>query len=272
MKNILSTIRYVFKNLHVVGLFALPAAVMLGLKYNNTNFMGFLFNLSDRENEPLLNIYRNFSLFPSLSVWGVLGFIALLTLSSCLLFSYTERHMKFGIRSFLKSFRSVNYALGVLFPALLVIIGIEELFSFLTALFINLFGLSASPVISVVIPLVFLLMMLAMFFLYTMLMMWVPVKMVTGYTHKDSLRYSIRLSQGRQVKFILGVAAPFLLVTPLLALTRRFFPAGIVNVAVFTLLYALVIAYIEVFLMLTYFDITGTERKDIEKKLFGRRF
>lgn len=266
MKNINSGVNYYFKNFFVISLFSLPVAIVFALKYNSSYFFDYILNLNSIGNSTLINIYSHFSLLPSLDILTVFLWSIMVICCFCLLFSYSERHMKFGIKSFVKSFKSINFSILAVLPAFITVVGLEELFSFMVALFVNLFSLSQSEIINFIFPLIFLFLIIILFLIYSVIALWIPIKMVTGYSNRDSIRYSIRLTQGRQISIMLGIAFPLIITCPIMIFLKQFSQAYVLNITVYVLCYLFIVGYLVSYLMVTYFYLSGTERKDIKKK------
>lgn len=267
MKNIIRGIKYFFGNFFIMFLFSLPIAVMFAVKYNNSFFYDYILNLSGMETSTIFKIYSHFSLLPEFEILKIVLWIIILLLCFCLMFSYTERHMKFGIKSFVKSFKSVNYSVLAVLPAFLTVMSFEELFSFLISLFIKLFGLSQNEIINILLPVVFVLFYMVLFLIYSIIALWVPIKMVTGYSNKDAIRYSIRLSQGKQFSIMFGIVFPIIVASPFMILLKIFSNIEFLNIAAYTLCYVFIIGYLVSYMMALYFDLSGLERKDIKKKI-----
>lgn len=268
MRIVNSSVSYYFKNFFVLSLFSLPVAIIFALKYDSSYFFDYLMNLTSIGNSTLASIYSHFSLLPSFDLLTVVLWPVISVCCFCLLFSYIERHMKFGIKSFVKSFKSINYSVLAVLPAFVTVIALEELFSFLISLFINLFSLSQSELIKYVIPLLFLFLMVVLFLIYSIIALWVPIKMVTGYSNKDSIRYSIRLTQGRQIPIIMGLAFPLIVTAPLMMLLKQFCPFDMLNIVFYVFCYMFILGYLASYIMAAYYKFSSTERKDIKKRIF----
>ena len=268
MKLISSALKYFFKNFLAIALFSLPAAIFFALKYNSTNFYLYLLNLGNLENASFFKIYSNFSLFPSFNILIILLWALILVLSFCLLFSYIERHMKYGIKSYLKSFKSINYCILVVSPVLFTFIAFEEIFAVFNSLFVKLIGLSTLSIKGLLMTLMFAFLLIILFLIFSLIALWVPTKMVTGYSHRDAARYSIRLSQGHQFKLMLGLFFPFVITAPLMMLLKSLSTIEIVNSFVYLLCYIFIIGFLASFVMTAYFSISGMERKDIKRRIF----
>jgi len=268
MKLINSTLSYFFKNFVAIALFSLPAAVFFALKYNSTSFYLYLLNLGNLETSSFIKIFSNFTLFPSFNILIILLWALVLILSFCLLFSYIERHMKYGIKSYLKSFKSINYCILVVSPAFFTVLAFEEIFAVLNSLFIKLISLSILSIKGVLMTMMFALLIIILFLIYSLIALWVPIKMVTGYSHRDAIRYSIRLSQGHQLRLMLGLLFPFVVTAPLMMLLKNYSHIEVLNSVVYGLCYIFIIGFLAAFAMTAYFAISGTERKDIKRKIF----
>lgn len=268
MKNIIQAIKYFFKNFFVLAIFALPAAVLFGLKYNASSFVDYLLNLNNIAQDTLGNIYFHFSLLPSFNVLSILGWLLAALLSFSLLSSYIERHMKYGIKSFFKAFTSLNYSILAILPTLITIVAFNELFAFLLAILINLLKLSPSSVVFYVLPAIYLLINVLLLTVSSFSAMWIPIKLITGYSNADAIRYSIRLCQSRQLGLIFGFAFPLFLMVPVMMVLKNFVPFDILNPIVYILFYIFMFGYYAAYIMVSYFDFSGTQRKDIVKKIF----
>lgn len=271
MKNIISTIKYIFKNFVVLGFFALPAALFFAFKYNDSFFLDYLINIQKISNNTLIDIYAHFSILPSFNLLVVFFWFSVLLFSFCLMFSYIERDMKYGIKAFWRTFNTINETLLVLITACITIFITVELLSFIQAVFVNLFKFSLSPAVPFILPTIYTLMNVLCLMIISMAVMWIPIKLITGYSNRDSLRYAVRLFQGRQFKLFIGLAFPMLVMSPLMLLIKTFIPAGVFSGIIYVIFYIFMLEYYAVFLMVSYFDFTGTYRKDIKTSLFKTR-
>lgn len=270
MKNILRTFKYLFKNIVPLAIFALPAALFFAFKYNSSYFLDYLLKIGEFSDKTLFDIYGHFSFLPSFNFFWLVFWLCALLLSFSLMLSYIERHMKYGIKSFFKSFTSINYTLLAVLPSAICIIGVAEVFSFLLAVLINLLKLSLSPIVPVILPIIYVLMNFLAFTVISVFAMWVPIKIITGYRNSDALRYSIRLFQGRQIKLFLGLVFPMVVASPIMMVIKAFATIEPINTIIYVLFYILLLSYYAVFVMVSYFDYTGTYRKDIKVPLFPR--
>ena len=257
-----------FKNIIVISLFTLPVAIFFALKYNSTQFYHYILNIGNMETSALIQIYSNFSLLPSFNLlmiflWGVLQILCV-----CLLVSYMERHLKYGIKSCLKAFKTVNYSVLVVAPAFITVICIEEFVSFLISLFVKLLSLSQSSLVGVILPVMYICFIVLLFLIYSTIALWIPIKMVTGYTNRDSIRYSIRMTQGRQFQIMMGLMFPFIVVTPVMIGLKHLSMIQGLNTAIYVFCYIFIFGYLLAYMMITYFNLSGIERKDCKKKLF----
>lgn len=268
MKNIISAIKYLFKNFVALGLFSLPVAVFFALKYNSTDFYYYLFNTIGSERGAFGQIYSHFSLLPSFNPLMILLWGVLLVLSFAISFSYIERHLKYGIKSPLKAVKSVNYAVPAVLPAFITVIFIEEVFAFINSLLVKLIGLSQSSIAGILLPCIYVLLTVLLFLIYSMISLWIPIKFVTGYSNKDAVRYSIRLTQGSQLSIMAGLIFPILITAPIMMLLKHFSTIEAVNTVVYLLCYVFIFSYLPAFMMSTYFNLSGLARKDIKKKIF----
>lgn len=267
MKIIISAIKYLFNNFIALSLFSLPLAIFFAVKYNDSNFYDYLLNIST-VGTSTLKIYSHFSILPSFNILMILLWSVLLICCLCLLFSFVERHMKYGIKSYIKTFKSINYCVLVLIPAFLTVVLMAEFFSFLISLIINLLSLSQSSLIGMIIILIYIFLMVILFLIYSVVSLWIPIKMVTGYTNRDSIRYSIRLTQGNQFKIMAGLIFPILITAPVMIVLKQLSDIEFLNTAVYVLCYIFIFSYLPSYMMTAYFKISGTERKDIKKKIF----
>ena len=270
MRMLGQALKYLFRNFYVIALYALPASIAFALKFNHSSFLEYLFNLSREQNRTLLEVYAEFSLLPLQSLWLCLLWSVAVIVTFCLMFGYTERHMKYGVRDLWRPFKSVNFSVLTIAPAFIVIVVIEELFAFFCALFINLFSLSQGAFIIVLLPMIYGLMMCLLFLAYALIALWMPVRMLTGYTNRDAIRYSIRLSSGRLMRTMVGLMFPLLVTSPFMLILHRFSTLRALNVVFYVLCYTFIAGYIVAYTMTVYFSLTGAERKDIKPNIFKK--
>jgi len=274
MKGIFSAVKYVFVNIIFYGFLTLPLALLLALKFNGAGYTDFLFRLSESENKTLMHYYSRFSLLPGfeipsvINVFLIVSFIVLGVLTFSVAFAYMERHLKYGIKSVKKAFVNINHTFLTIFPAIFFLLIFEELIALIAALFANLFNVAGYSGVGLTMPFILIGMMVLSFYFLSMFAFYVPIRLFTGYTTRDSVRYSIRLASGSHTKTVLALFLPFFAVSVLTHAFALFCGVQTINMLVSVICYIFLLNYIPAYLMTKYMSLSGMERKDFIPKLF----
>ncbi len=272
MKYIFGAFQYVFKNFLFLFGFALIPSYFLTLTVNfdtvSKVFDSFFQLKTDLD---FLTIFQFLS--PNVSSrwpFGVICFATTLIFLP-LLFGFIEKHMRIGSRSLKGLAARFNYNFLATFSILLICAVLYELWALITAGLLFAESVILGGIVCYVVAVITFLGMLAlMSYLFSLLLMWLPCKLITGYNAMDALSYGNNLGTGRGGKLFLSLFLPVLagLALQVLAIwlgeTVRF---SFIGFAAMEIVFLIMILYSASLMFVAYFDATGEERMD-KKKIF----
>ena len=177
----------------------------------------------------------------------------------------------FGSRSLKGLAARFNYNFLATFSILLICAVLYELWALITAGLLFAESVILGGIVCYVVAVITFLGMLAlMSYLFSLLLMWLPCKLITGYNAMDALSYGNNLGTGRGGKLFLSLFLPVLagLALQVLAIwlgeTVRF---SFIGFAAMEIVFLIMILYSASLMFVAYFDATGEERMD-KKKIF----
>ena len=271
MKYTAKTINYNLKNLLYVFPLAILPAFFLSLTLAREDvlsvsekvLLGKFSSITFQELFQAITLF-NFASWETV-VAGVLGVVALVVCVA-LLMAFTDKHMRFGKRTFNGLFSKLNDNLLSTFGFTLLLLLIYELWTVLLTAVLMLCLLLPPPILYVVVPLAFVLMHVAFTYVVSLVYLWVPCMQITGLHPFEALRYAFLLCESIQVR-IIGVQTLSMLVAEgaIMAATLLLPSVWVASVAVATLLYAMMILQFCVRMQVVYFDREQIERADLKK-------
>lgn len=259
-----------FRAFGILSLACLPAAVMLGVftkpmaslsycvPYSETYVRGFreIFWL-------IFNRYATRYVYPLPLIFLALVF------SVSLAMSVIEKHFRVGKLMLKAPLKQVNnYFLPVLISlAILALIlllygliqtGALTLLHFLISGrgYPNVLNLALAAALSLG------LFVLAMFVALSA-MYWTPHMVIYGFSFRDAAAASSRLIDGKSGGLLCGLLVPYLIVAVLQSVIS-FIGLVYVRMALAVVLYLFLILYVVVYIMISLFDLSGMERRDIK--------
>ena len=196
----------------------------------------------------------------------VLTFISLFVLLCAItvLVATIDRHMRIGELKFRNPFRRLNENFWVVFPILLVLIIVKEVFDILALLFVYLW-------ISVTTGTTTLILMIASFvvvygvfcLLMSFCVMWIPHTFNTGLSTPKTFSSSVKLAKGKVLSLTLMIVLPALIIS-VVNLAGIYF-GGVVNMVSSTITYFVLTVYLSVLIYVAYYDAMGIDREDLKK-------
>lgn len=211
MKVIFGSMKYIFKNFWYVLPCAILPAVFLALSIDYINIEKYVHAFFS--GDPRLNFLDLFC------VWNVFHFHSALSavysvcaifcavLFASFLFPLVEKHMRLGRRTpngMWTGFK--NALLPVLGIALLYFVIYEIFVIVLAALLFAVSAIHNTAVVYLLSVVVYLALFFALFYVAVAFYLWLPCKLMTGFSVYDSFRYSYRLAVGERVKLMLSFA------------------------------------------------------------------
>lgn len=261
MKYGLITIKYLKKHFLKLLPFVLLPALALAFTNNIASFVRFFFNFDANANN-VWTIYSFFTVVGAKS-WSM-GIMAILVLMffECLLFGGIDRHLKVGKFSYGKSFSALNETVMIVVPCLLILVVAFELVAFLTAVIIYFFQI-VMPAIAIFGGIIFTiaiytgLMMLLIQFL-----MVIPAVLVVGYPIKDACVFSTKMVSGKTKETMLLVLI-LMGASIILSAVASLFASAFILFVVDALIYIFLMMFVTVYIMVTFFDLSGETRRDL---------
>jgi hypothetical protein len=195
------------------------------------------------------------------------------------LFGLSEHKMRvgnYGLRNLFQSFfQRMNFSVTALIVPFALICALYAVWLFISACVLVFFEFICFKLIgSAALSMVFVaLSSVSLYFLLiwmlSLLLLWPPVTLVSGYGVADSWFYQLRLLEGRLFKFAAAIALVFFING---ALTASFglFLGRYAMAAVSAVCFTFTIIYLIGLSMTAYFNLSGTPRKDIKTKYYLR--
>jgi hypothetical protein len=271
MKYTLKTMQYNAKNFfYVFPLVIVPAFVLAFTLAREDIFAivekiqsGAFADISFKEIFQAVSIF-NFATWETI-IAGTLGVIALVVFGS-LLMAFTDKHMRFGKRTFNGLFGKLNDNLLSTFGFTMLLFFIYELWTILLAAGLKICLQADITLMLIVVPLLVLAMHLLLTYAISFVYLWLPCMQITGFRPFEALRYAFILCEPIQWRIVLSQAISLLLAEAAITLVTLYVPGTpIVSIAVATVCYALVILQFCVRMQIVYFDREQIERADLKK-------
>ncbi len=259
-----STIRYVIRNFFYLALFALIPAVLFTMFLTPVSQIQLLRNL--RNGAVIENwfedayVYLSFINFNRIWMW-LLSFLVL-TVTSGITIAATEQHMALGVRR-KNVFRLLNDSILLILPYVLFCLVLYEV---LAMTFSGLIVLASMLFSGTVLFVITLLLLIALGALTVVCAAYsictVPCMLEEGYSFGTAVGYSISLVSGHLWKTCISLFICYLCTFAVEAVTVFFAEKAFYAVRFCALLFWFV--YLPAFSVRKYFELTGSERKDLE--------
>ena len=196
---------------------------------------------------------------------GTLGVIALVVFGS-LMMAFTDKHMRFGKRTFNGLWAKLNDNLLSTFGVTMLLVAIYELWTLLLTSLIMLCLLLPFGLACVFSGVVLVGMHVVLMYLISLGYLWLPCMQITGFRTFEALRYGFILCEPVQFKIIGAQTLSMLLAEIAIVAVTLWLPgAQLVSVLVTTGLYALLILQFCVRMQIVYFDREQLERADLKR-------
>lgn len=271
MKYTFQTIKYNFKNF----LYVFPLAILPAFCLSFTIAREDIFSVAQKTLSGEFSTITFTELFQAVSIFnfaswetaiaGVLGIIALVVCVS-LLMAFTDKHMRFGKRTFNGLFAKLNDNLLSTFGLTMLLLIVYEVWTVVLAAVLKLCLRLAPPILYVAVPLVLVLLHVVLTYVISLVYLWLPCMQITGFKPFEALRYGFLLCEPIQGKLIAVQTLSMLIAeAAVLAATLLLPSIWAVSVSVATLLYAMMVLQFCVRMQIVYFDREQIERADLKK-------
>ena len=267
-----NTFKYIVQNPRLILMSLIPA-VPLGFFATPSALIPFMFGYRPSAGRPLTMWGALTELFPMQNAFWLFLLVPVAFVFCAAIFGLSEHKMRVGNYGFRGFFQRMNFSVTALIIPFALLCALYVIWLFFTACvlaFIEFicFKLIGSAALSVTFVVIFsILLYLLMIWTASLLLLWAPASLVSGYGAMDSWYYQLKLLSGKLFKTASCIAVVFFvngaLVTTFGAFLKPYqmIPVNIVCFT-FTIIYSIGLA------MTAYFDLSGTPRKDIKKKYY----
>ncbi len=271
MKYTAQTIKYNIKNL----LYIFPLVILPAFFLSLTLAREDILSVTQKVQEGSFSTIEFWELFQALTLFnfaswetivaGVLG-VASLVVCVSLLMAFTDKHMRFGKRTFNGLFTKLNDNLLSTFGFTLLMFVFYEVWTLLFTAVLQLCLLLPQTVVYVVAPLVIVAMHVVLTYAISLIYLWLPCMQITGFRTFEALRYGFLLCEPIQGNIIWVQALSMLVAEAAIIAATLLLPSvWVASVVVATLLYAFLILQFCVRMQIVYFDRGQIERADLKK-------
>ena len=270
MRLIAGTFRYLIKNFLFIFVFAIIPSYFYAMSLEMNNIRALTQNLLSGEAPEFGQLFTFISFVYGRQWVFSLLCIALLIVCLPMLFGLIEKHMRIGIRSFRGIPGRFNTNVLPTIIVLFILLAIYELWALIASGLLYaetlLFGGVACTIVVVV---TYLALLALMCYIASVLLLWLPCQLITGYSFMDALSYSNQLYVGQKGGLFLAVYLPCAAGAVLELLFIGVFGPSNVQIPVFfvmELLFIVLLLYYCILMFVAYFRLTGEERADLRKK------
>lgn len=271
MKYTAKTIAYNTKNFFYVFPLVILPAIFLSLTLARADIVAMADKIAAGgwQDITFQEVFQAVSIF-NFASWGtvIAGFLGIAALVVCvaLLMAFTDKHMRFGKRTFNGLWAKLNDNLLSTFGVTMLLVAIYELWTLLLTSLIMLCLLMPFGLACVFAGIVLVGMHVVLMYLISLGYLWLPCMQITGFRTFEALRYGFILCEPVQFKIIGAQTLSMLLAEiAIIAVTLWLPGAQIVSVLVTTGLYALLILQFCVRMQIVYFDREQLERADLKR-------
>ena len=264
---------YVFKNFIFIFLFSLLSSYFLAFVQRGDRSASLIAGLfADGESVGFGEVFSFLSVF-SADGWAFsLTAVVLLAILLPMLTGFIERHMRLGVRSLKGMLSRFNYNFIACFRLLVIFLALYELWALLASGFIYLIVVLFNGILRGILAAVcFALAVVLACWIFSAVLLWLPVLQITGYRFVDAFVYEYQLYSGRRIRIFLSVLVPWAAACACMILSAFFvWPvSSVLDFIVRELLLLLLILYYVVLMYVVYFSASGEERADLAKRYIG---
>ena len=271
MKYTNQAIKYTARNiLYILPLVILPALLLSfsldRLAINAVLETVFAGNLQDWT---FPQVFRAVSIF-NFGSWRIVLFgffgVVLLVLFVAILMAFLEKHMRIGKRTMSGVFSKLNDNLLSTFSYALLLLGIYEFWSLITAALLFFTSRIDAAIISYVLSgAVFVIMHVVLLYLVGLIYLWLPCMQITGFRAMEALYYSNQISSPAKGQILAGQLFVLLFVEALIGVCALLASSALIFYVCTTALYSAMIAVYCVRMQIAYFDLDHIERADLRR-------
>ncbi len=271
MKILSETLKYIFKNIVFVLVFAIIPACYIGGMLHPFSIVSYLTNYSTHQINNFGDILGGlFGMgWMHVIVWIFAAIILIIILSAAL--GNIENHFRSGKLNVSNSLGFINNNVLACSIYFLVYITIYLIFKFLLGLVIFILhivagrlGQVATPFLVVIVTLISAVALLLFAFTIMFLLLGLVDTLNSGYSFRTSMSNASELVQNNVLKLIMLIVIPFLIVIPLIVLGNLFAFASIANIVSLIILFA----YFPVLAYTYYYEVSGITRYDNIKRYY----
>lgn len=254
---------YLFKKktLLLLCLTALIPCLLMGVFLRPMEELWVIANVDVARGLSFFDIYLHTTGFDSFPILTLLCLIVL-ACTIAVVVATVDRHLRIGELKFRNPLKRINENFWVVFPILLVLVLLKEIFDILALLFAYLWLSTTSGTLTLILILVsYALVYLVYIMLTSLLMMWIPHSLNTGLSVTKSLSSSVKAARGHITSMVLLISIPALLFAGVNFL--GILAGGVVNMVTSAVTYFFFIIYLIVMMYVVYYDAMGYDREDL---------
>ncbi len=277
MKYVTSTIKYLFAHFFPLMLLAaLPATGIVVLL--EPNGFGLLAPWSFPEGVKFLDVFFLVFNREIVTVYPYLFPVVLLVLTACVSYSLgvVDKHFRVGKFTLRSPFAAIN---DCFLPTGIMIVLLAAIYLIAKFLLVCLFALLSYLLVKIGLPIVaigFILTVTAIVAVVGVILISIPLMytsatmLVYGYTFKEAFGVALKIGSKETRKAIdVGIAGAFLAYTIIIAAIDALSLPAAASVPINVILTAFLIQFSCVFVMVSFFDLSGIERRDLADRRYG---
>ena len=264
-----STLRYFFDKGPQLMVLTIIPSLLSALLFSPSASLYYLMSYRNLHADHFAELYSDMHFLPfNIFYLGIIGFV-LYVLVLALLFGIVDRHMRIGefTISFRRAKTRINYNIltAIKFSVVFSVVFLlgDLLLTALYYLWAVVFGSGAAWLVFSLFS--WLLVYFCVLFFAAAMLLWSPFMLHTGLRTYDAFRMGWRQMSGKILKSMLTlfvVVAPLLIIMIIVgSLTSNL----VARVILDGLAYAIVLPYYVILMYNVFYDVTGTERMDLQK-------
>ena len=237
--------------------------ILFGVFLRPMEEMWILANVDTARIMSFFDIYFHTTGFDSYPILTLVCLV-LLACTIAVVVATVDRHLRIGELKFRNPLKRINENFWVVFPILLALILLKEVFDILALLFAYLWLSTTSGALTTVLILISY--GLVYFFyiaLTALLMMWIPHSLNTGLSVARSLASSVKTARAHSVSMTTIILIPAIVFAGVNFL--GIWLGGVVNMVTSAVTYFFFVLYLVVVMYVVYYDAMGYEREDLNK-------
>ena len=277
MKYVASTIKYVFAHFFPLMLLAIIPAVGIVVLLEPNGF-GLLAPWMLTERISFSDVFFLVFNREIVTVYPYLFPVVLLILTACVSYSLgvVDKHFRVGKFTLRSPFAAIN---DCFLPTAIMILLLAIIYLIAKFLLVCVFSLLSYLLVKIGLPIVaigFFLTLIAIFAVVGVILISVPLMYTTttmlvyGYSFTVSFGVALKIGSKEQRKGInAGITLAFLVYTIIIAAIDAFPLSAAISIPINVILTAFLIQFSCVFVMVSFFDMSGIERRDLIDRRYG---